>query len=96
MVRLTCEKNAGAQLRGDFRHGPCLCPAALGIGRAVIGSASSIAAIFIQAKFSERRERMRQAASLAMEEYKIQIASSGGKAVLPFSSGPDQNHSFAQ
>jgi hypothetical protein len=53
---------------------------------AAIGSLSSIAVILVQAKVGERRERLRQAAQLAMEEYKTQISNAGhGIGVYPFS-----------
>jgi hypothetical protein len=56
------------------------------LGGAIIGSLSSIATIFVQAKVAERRERIRQAALMAMEEYKVQVqnAPDGGK-VYPVS-----------
>jgi hypothetical protein len=38
----------------------------------------------LQAKISERRERMRQAAPLAMEDYKLRVASAGAKGIMPF------------
>jgi hypothetical protein len=64
---------------------PIYVPLLSALAGAIIGSLSSIATILIQAKISDRRERLRQAASLAMEEFKIQIANTQGK-VLPFSS----------
>ena len=65
---------------------PIYVPLLSALAGAIIGSLSSIATILIQAKISDRRERLRQAALLAMEEYKIQIANGQGKYVLPFSS----------
>jgi hypothetical protein len=64
---------------------PIYVPLLSALAGALIGSLSSIATILIQAKISDRRERFRQAASIAMEEFKIQIANGQGK-VLPFSS----------
>jgi hypothetical protein len=58
---------------------PIYVPLLSALAGAIIGSLSSIATILIQANISDRRERLRQAASLAMEEYKIQIAKRGGK-----------------
>lgn len=65
---------------------PIYVPLLSALAGAIIGSLSSIATILIQAKVSDRREKVRQAAYLAMEEYKIQIANGAGKRVLPFSS----------
>jgi hypothetical protein len=60
-----------------------LCQASL----AHVGAASSIITIWIQARINDRRERMRQAATLAMEEFKIHagIASASGMVVEPLS-----------
>jgi hypothetical protein len=65
---------------------PIYVPLFSALAGAIIGSLSSIATILIQAKISDRRERLRQAALLAMEEFKIQIEHGRGKFVLPFSS----------
>jgi hypothetical protein len=65
---------------------PIDVPLLSAFGGAIIGSASSIATILIQAKINDRREKLRQAALLAMEEYKIMIAHGAGKAIMPFSS----------
>jgi hypothetical protein len=65
---------------------PIYVPLLSALAGAIIGSLSSIATILIQAKISDRRERLRQAALLAMEEFKIHIANGQGKNVLPFSS----------
>jgi hypothetical protein len=53
---------------------PIYVPLFSALAGAVIGSLSSIATIFIQAKIGERRERIRQAAMLALEEFKTHIA----------------------
>ncbi len=45
---------------------------AFSLGGAFIGSVASIAALVIQSRFQDRRERMRLAAQIAMEEYKFQ------------------------
>jgi hypothetical protein len=54
---------------------------------AAIGSMSSIATIYIQSKIRDRRDKLKQAYDLALEDYKIQIESarrSGVQtAVLP-------------
>jgi hypothetical protein len=65
---------------------PIYVPLLSALAGALIGSLSSIATILIQAKINDRRERMRQVALLAMEDYKIQIANGKGTYVLPFSS----------
>jgi hypothetical protein len=65
---------------------PVYVPLLSALAGALIGSLSSIAVILIQARIADRRERLRQAASLAVEEYKIQIEHSAGARVLPFSS----------
>jgi hypothetical protein len=65
---------------------PIYVPLLSALAGAIIGSLSSITTILVQAKISDRRERLRQAALLAMEEFKIQIANGNGKYVLPFSS----------
>lgn len=65
---------------------PIYVPLLSALAGAIIGSLSSIATILIPAKINDRRERLRQAVSMAMEEFKIQIANANGKAVLPFSS----------
>jgi hypothetical protein len=65
---------------------PIYVPLLSALAGALIGSLSSIATILIQAKISDRRERFRQAALMAMEEFKIQVANGQGKTVLPFSS----------
>jgi hypothetical protein len=63
---------------------PIYVPLLSALAGAIIGSLSSIATIVIQAKINDRRERLHQAVSVALEEFKIQIAN--GKAVAPFSS----------
>jgi hypothetical protein len=49
---------------------PIYVPLLSALAGAIIGSLSSIATILIQAKISDRRERLRQAALLAMEEFR--------------------------
>jgi hypothetical protein len=65
---------------------PIYVPLLSALAGAIIGSLSSIAAILIQARYTDRRERMRQAALLAMENYKIMIAHGAGTNIMPFSS----------
>jgi hypothetical protein len=63
---------------------PVYVPLLSALVGAIIGSASSVAAIFIQARFSERRERIRQAMNLALEEIKLQAAHAPpGTAIFP-------------
>jgi hypothetical protein len=64
---------------------PVYIPLLSALAGAIIGSLSSIAVILIQANISDRRERLRQAALLAMEEFKIMIEHGQAKKVLPFS-----------
>jgi Na+/phosphate symporter len=64
---------------------PIYVPLLSALAGALIGSLSSIATIVIQTRISDHRERLRQAATLALEEYKIHIANAAG-AVMPFSS----------
>jgi hypothetical protein len=47
---------------------------------ALIGLAASIITVIVQARFGERRERIRQAATLALEELKIQLEHEVGAA----------------
>ena len=58
-----------------------------GFAGALVGAASSITTMWIQARINDRRERMRQAATLAMEEFKIHvgIATASGMSVQPLS-----------
>jgi hypothetical protein len=63
---------------------PIYVPLLSALAGAVIGSLSSIATIYIQAKVGERRERIRQAAMLALEDVKLQVAhAKPGTAVFP-------------
>ena len=65
---------------------PVYVPLLSALAGAIIGSLSSIATIVIQAKIGERRERIRQAAMLALEELKIQLSHARpGTAVFPIS-----------
>jgi hypothetical protein len=65
---------------------PIYVPLFSALAGAVIGSAASIATILIQAKIGDRRERIRQATTLALEELKIQLAHAApGTAVFPIS-----------
>ena len=53
---------------------------------ALIGSLSSIVVMLIQARMTERRERIRQAMTLALEDLKLQVQhAQPGTAVLPIS-----------
>ena len=65
---------------------PVYVPLLSALAGAIIGSLSSIATILIQAKIGERRERVRQAAMLALEELKIQMSHAApGTAIFPIS-----------
>ena len=56
------------------------------LGGAILGALFSIGAIFVQAKVAERRERIRQAVMLAMEDYKVQVQNTAiGGDVYPLS-----------
>ena len=56
------------------------------LGSAILGALFSIGAIFVQAKVAERRERIRQAVMLAMEDYKVQVQTTViGAEVYPLS-----------
>ena len=61
-------------------------PLASGLAGAVIGALASIAAMWIQARTQDRRERLRHAADLALEDYKFQLdlaTKSGKKVSIP-------------
>ena len=65
---------------------PVYIPLISALAGALIGSFSSLGAIFVQAKVGERRERIRQAAELAMAEYRAQLDNAAaGTGVYPFS-----------
>jgi hypothetical protein len=65
---------------------PVYVPLLSALAGAIIGSLSSIATILIQAKIGERRERVREAAMMALEEYKIRVEhATPGSSVFPFS-----------
>jgi hypothetical protein len=65
---------------------PIYVPLFSALAGAIIGSASSITAIIIQSRIGDRRERIRQATSIAFEELKIQIANAKpGAPVYPIS-----------
>jgi hypothetical protein len=61
--------------------------AIFGLVGALIGSASSIATIIIQAKVKDRRDRMQQVTAMAMEHFKSALdnnhKSNNGAATLP-------------
>jgi len=48
-------------------------PLLIGFFGAIIGAAASITAVFVQAKSAERRHKMRLAAELALEDYKLRL-----------------------
>lgn len=52
---------------------------------ALIGSISSVAAIYIQSRITDRRERLRIVADLAVQDWKAQldVARASGRAVPP-------------
>lgn len=58
-------------------------PLASGFVGALIGALASIITMLIQAKTQDRRERLRHAADLALEDYKLQLelANKSGKSV---------------
>jgi hypothetical protein len=63
---------------------PIYVPLLSALAGAIIGSASSVVTIVFQAKIAERRERIRQAMTLAMEELKLQVAhAKPGTAIFP-------------
>lgn len=64
---------------------PIYIPLLSALAGTIIGSLSSIATIVIQSKFTERRERLRDAESLAMEEYRIMISQSTSAVIMPYS-----------
>jgi hypothetical protein len=65
---------------------PIYIPLLSALGGAIVGTLSSIGAIFAQAKVAERRERIRQATMMAMEEYKVQVQNTAiGGGVYPLS-----------
>jgi hypothetical protein len=60
--------------------------ALVGLAGALIGSLSSIVVMLIQSRVTERRERIRQAMTLALEDLKLQVAHAPpGTAVFPIS-----------
>ncbi len=52
---------------------PSYVPLLSALAGAIIGSAASIATIIIQARLSDRRERIKQAGMMALEEYKMRV-----------------------
>ncbi len=65
---------------------PIYVPLLSALAGAIIGSATSIATILIQARLGERRERIRQAAMLALEDVKIRLEHTPqGSIVWPIS-----------
>lgn len=44
-----------------------------GLIGAIIGASASIITVVVQARIQDRRERMRQATNLAIEDYKLQL-----------------------
>jgi hypothetical protein len=62
---------------------PVYVPLLSALAGAIIGSASSIVTIVIQAKIGERRERIRQAMTLALEDLKLQIAQAKPGTMFP-------------
>jgi hypothetical protein len=65
---------------------PVYVPLLSALVGALIGSISSIAVIFIQTRASERRERIKQALTLALEDLKIKMANANpGTDIYPLS-----------
>jgi hypothetical protein len=64
-------------------------PLVTGFGGAILGSLSTVATVFIQLRSQDRRERLRQATSLALEEFKVHIdlakSDKGRPGVMPIS-----------
>ena len=64
-------------------------PLITGFGGAILGSLSTVATVFIQLRSQDRRERLRQAMSLALEEFKVHIdlatSGKGPPGVMPIS-----------
>lgn len=58
-------------------------PLISGLVGAVIGAVASIVTVWVQAKTQDRREKIRHAAELALEDYKLQLdlARKSGKQV---------------
>ena len=58
-------------------------PLVSGLVGALIGALASIITIWIQSRTQDRRERLRHAAELALEDYKLQLelANKSGKSV---------------
>ncbi len=57
-----------------------------GLIGAVIGASASIITVVVQSRIQDRRERVRQATSLAIEDYKIQLELSkrvAGNGAIP-------------
>ena len=63
---------------------PIYVPLLSALAGAIIGSLSSVATIWIQARIGDKREKIRQATTLALEELKIQIANAKpGTGIFP-------------
>lgn len=58
-------------------------------GGAIIGSAATVSTVHLQLRSQDRRERVRQATSLALEEFKLRLdlakTGKGPSGVLPIS-----------
>jgi NhaP-type Na+/H+ or K+/H+ antiporter len=77
---------AAAAPLGESVMNPIYVPLLSALAGAIIGTAASIATILIQAKINDRRERTRQAVTLALEEIKFQAANAKpGTGILPVS-----------
>ena len=65
---------------------PIYVPLLSALAGALIGSLTSIATIYIQGRTSERRERIRQASTMAMEQLKLQAEHAPpGTGIFPIS-----------
>jgi hypothetical protein len=65
---------------------PIYVPLLSALAGAIIGSAASIATILIQANVADRRERVRQATALALEDLKFQVEHAApGTGIVPIS-----------
>jgi hypothetical protein len=71
---------------GEISMNPIYVPLLSALAGGIIASAASITTILIQAKIGDRRERIRQAAMLALEDLKMRLPhAADGAAVYPIS-----------
>jgi hypothetical protein len=71
---------------GEISMNPIYVPLLSALAGGIIASSASIATILIQTRIGDRRERIRQAAMLALEELKMRLPhTAAGAAVYPIS-----------